>query len=115
MATGGCLTLSTQALRRWGCQDAASPCSRLNPEQVLWPSYSRHLGRDGFRWVDEMGLSNPHTPKPPADNTLLDARVHDARHLRRPEGDCVLLLALSCHDQEAEVLVLVHDHAGRIS
>jgi hypothetical protein len=57
----------------------------------------------------------PTPPKPPADNTLLDARVHDARHLRRPEGDCVLLFALSCHDQEAEVLVLVHDHAGRIS
>ncbi len=65
MATGGCLTLSTQALRRWGCQDAASPCSQLNPGQVLWPSYSRHLGRDGFRWVDEMGLSiAPHPPKP---------------------------------------------------
>jgi hypothetical protein len=49
VATGGCLTLSTQALRRWGCQDAASPCFRLNPGQVLWPSYSRHLGRDAFR------------------------------------------------------------------
>jgi hypothetical protein len=36
-------------------------------------------------------------------------------HLRRPEGGCVLSFALSCHDQEAEVLVLVHDHAGRIS
>ncbi len=46
---------------------------------------------------------------------LLDARVHDARHLRRPERGCVLPFALSCHDQEAEVLVLVHDHAGRIS
>lgn len=29
------------------------------------------------------------------------------------KGDCVLSFALSCHDQEAEVLVLVHDHAGR--
>jgi hypothetical protein len=54
-------------------------------------------------------------PELPPDNALLDARVHDARYLLRLEGDCVLLFALSCHDQEAEVLVLVHDHAGRIS
>jgi hypothetical protein len=54
----------------------------------------------------------PTPPKPPADNTLLDARVHNARHLQRPKGDCVLLFALSYHDQEAEVLVLVHDYAS---
>jgi hypothetical protein len=46
---------------------------------------------------------------------LLDARVHDARHLRRPEGGYVLSFDLSCHEEEVEVLVLVHDHAGRIS
>ena len=54
-------------------------------------------------------------PEPPADNALLDPRVHDARHLLRLEGDCVLSFAFFYHDQEAEVLVLVHDHAGRIS
>ena len=59
-----------------------------------------------------MGLSNARAP---ADNALLDTRVHDARHLLRLEGDFVLSFALSCHDQKAEVLVLVHDHAGRIS
>jgi hypothetical protein len=67
-----------------------------------------------FRWADGMGLSNAHTPNL-LQTMLLDARVHDARHLRCPEGGCVLSFALSCHDQEAEVLVLVHDHAGRIS
>lgn len=54
-------------------------------------------------------------PKPPADNALLDARVHDARHLLRLEGDCVLSFVLSYYNQEAEVLVLVHDLADRIS
>jgi hypothetical protein len=57
----------------------------------------------------------PTPPKPPADNTLLNARVHDARHLQRLKRDCVLLFALSCHNQEAEVLVLVYDYANRIS
>jgi hypothetical protein len=52
------------------------------------------------------------TPPNPLQAILLDVRVHDARHLRRAKGDCVLLFALSCHDQEAEVLVLVHDHAS---
>jgi hypothetical protein len=61
----GRLTLSTQDLRRWGCQDAASPCSQLNPGQVLWPSYSRYLGRNAFCWADEMGLSNAQTPQTP--------------------------------------------------
>ena len=56
----------------------------------------------GTRWDCPI----PTPPKPPAENTR-DARVHDARHLRRPKGDCVLLFALSCHDQEAEVLGLV--------
>jgi hypothetical protein len=36
-------------------------------------------------------------------------------HLRCPEGGCELSFALSRRDQEAEVLVLVHDHASRIS
>jgi hypothetical protein len=54
-----------------------------------------------------MGLSDA--------NALLDARVHDARHLLRLEGDCVLSFVLSCHGQEVEVLVLVHGHTGRIS
>jgi hypothetical protein len=45
-------------------------------------------------------------PKPPTDNALLDARMRDAKHLLRLEGDCVLSFALSDHDQEAEVLVL---------
>src|SRR5947209_12343454 len=70
MATGGCLTLSTQDLRRWGCQNATSPCSRLNPGQVLWPSYSRHLGCDVFRWVDEVGLFNAQTPLDPLQTML---------------------------------------------
>jgi hypothetical protein len=61
-----------------------------------------------------MGLANAHIPSL-LQIMLLDARVHDARHLTRPEGGCVLPFALFCHDQEAEVLVLVHDHAGRIS
>jgi hypothetical protein len=52
------------------------------------------------------------TPLNPLQAMLLDVRVHDARHLRRAEGDCVLSFALSYHDQEAEVLVLVHDHAA---
>jgi hypothetical protein len=82
--------------------------------QVLWPSYSRHLGRDACRWANEMGLSNAHIPKP-LQTMLLDARVYDARHLQRPEGGCMLSFALSCHDREAEVLVLVHDYASRIS
>ena len=46
---------------------------------------------------------------------LLDARVHNARHLRRPEGGCMLLFALSRRDQGAEVLILVHDYTGRIN
>jgi hypothetical protein len=54
-------------------------------------------------------------PEPPADNALLDTRVYNARHLLRLKGDFVLLFALFCHDQEAEVLVLVYDYAGRIS
>jgi hypothetical protein len=54
-------------------------------------------------------------PEPLADNILLGTRVHNARHLLRLKGDCVLLFALSRYDQEAEVLVLVHDHTGRIS
>jgi hypothetical protein len=62
-----------------------------------------------FRMSEQEGSMQTHC------NALLDARVHDARHLRRPEGDCVLSFVLSCHDQEAEVLVLVHDHAGPIS
>jgi len=53
--------------------------------------------------------------EPPANNTLLDARVHDAKHLLRLEGDYGLSFTLSCHDKDVEVLVLVHDHAGRIS
>lgn len=53
------------------------------------------------------------TPARLADNALIDVRVHDARHLRRLEGDCVLLFALSCHGHEVEVLVVVHDHADR--
>jgi hypothetical protein len=37
------------------------------------------------RW--DCPLPKPPKPRrPPADNALLDARVHDARHLRRPEG-----------------------------
>ena len=111
MTTGDCLALCTQAPRSVGL-DAALLCSQLHPAQVLWPRLSRHLGRDTFRWVDEMGLSNARAP---ADNALLDARMHDTRHLLRLKGDCVLSFALSCHDQEAEVLVLVHNHAGRIS
>lgn len=55
------------------------------------------------------------TPEPSADNALLDAKVHDARHLLRLKGDYVLSFVISCHNQEAEVLVLVQDHAGRIS
>ena len=62
-----------------------------------------------------MGYPIPTPFKPLVDNTLLDVRVHNARHLQRPKGDYVLLFALSCYNQEAEVLVLVHDHAGRIS
>ena len=54
-----------------------------------------------------MGLSNA--------NALLDTRVHDARHLLRLKGDYVLSFVLSCYDQDVEVLVLVHGHAGRIS
>jgi hypothetical protein len=46
---------------------------------------------------------------------LLNARVYDARYLRRPERGYMLLFALSYYNQEAEVFVLVHDHAGRIS
>ena len=71
MATRVCLTLSTQTVHRWGCQDAASPCFWLNPGQVLWPSYSRRLGRDAFRWADEMGLSNANTPKTSAGRCCL--------------------------------------------
>jgi hypothetical protein len=55
------------------------------------------------------------TPLNPLQAMLLNTRVHDARHLRRAKGDCVLSFALSCYGQEAEVLVLVHDHAGQIS
>ena len=88
VATRGCLTLSTQALRRWGYQDAASPCFRLNPGQVLWPSYSRHLGRDAFR---------PH-PQTPCRRCCLMRGCMMPGHLRRPEGGYVLLFALSCHD-----------------
>src|SRR5450432_3946732 len=109
MATGGCPTLSTQDLRRWGCQDGASPCSRLNPGQVLWSSYSRYLGRNAYRGGGDRAVqckNPPRTPRTPTENALLDARVYDARHLRHPEGDCMLSFALSCRDQEAEVLVL---------
>jgi hypothetical protein len=111
VATGGCLTLSTPAL----CQDAASPCSRLNPRQVLWPSYSRHLGRNAFRWADWMGLSNAHTPQIPCRRCCL------MRGCMMP-GICgALREVVCCHSlfpviiRRAEVLVLVHDHAGRIS
>jgi hypothetical protein len=55
-----------------------------------------------------MGLSNARNP---ADNTLLSARMHNARHLLRHEGGYVLSFALSDDDQEAEGLILVHDHA----
>ena len=77
----------------------------------MWPSLSRHLGRDAFRWADETGLSKP---SPTADNGLLDTRVHDAWHLLRLEVDCVLSFIPSYYDQ-AEVLVLVHNNADRIS
>ena len=32
-------------------------------------------------------------PETPAGNALLDARMHDARHLVRLDGECVLLFA----------------------
>jgi hypothetical protein len=36
-------------------------------------------------------------------------------YLRRYKGGYILLFALSCYNQEAEVLVLVHDYTGQIS
>jgi hypothetical protein len=54
-------------------------------------------------------------PPNPLKIMLLDARVHDTRYLRHRKGGYLLLFALSCYNQEAEVLVLVHDYAGRIS
>jgi hypothetical protein len=54
-------------------------------------------------------------PEPLADNILLDTRVHNASICCALKEIVLLLFALSRHDQEAEVLVLVHDHTGRIS
>ena len=53
-------------------------------------------------------------PSPTTDNGLLNTRVHNAWHLLRLEVDCVLLFIPSYYNQ-AEVLVLVHDNADRIS
>ncbi|KAH8663697.1 hypothetical protein BGZ60DRAFT_432824 [Tricladium varicosporioides] len=61
----------------------------------VWPSVSRYLGRDVFRWADEVDCPMPDTP---ADNAL-DATVHDAWHLLCLEADCVLSFALPYYDQ----------------
>jgi hypothetical protein len=87
---------------------------RLNTGQVCGPAFQGIS--DVMRSVGRTGWDCPIPTSPiPLQTMLLDARVHDARHLRRREGGCVLSFALSCHEEEAEVLLLIHDYAGRIS
>ena len=78
---GGARTYQTDW---WRCQSAASLCFQPNPEQV-WPSFSRLLGYETFRWTNEVGLSHAQAP------CMLDATVHGARHLLHLEGH------LCCH------------------